>query len=185
MEQRKDAWELAADAVRDAFSWASAQVAIVLDNVEAANAALHFNVSMDAQVLATINAIVFAMMIVIFSQPLSIRTGVVELKETNQVSTDPVHAPRVAYNDGVQIAGWFCLTSTLLMLWYRPIETCAFGCTAAADDRLMVFASGLTMFGGFAGTIVFIARFCVLSIRASEAQRDSGPPSSGFVPSAR
>jgi len=138
---------------------------------------LHLDEGIDPQVLATINAIVAAMMVVIFSVPGATRAHAVKLPRTRRNIIDPEDAPRVAYNESVARAGWCCLASTLLMTVHRPFQKCLLGCTGSGDETLIVVASLLTAFGCFWGSFHFLMRYVQINLSDKRIA-----PTSGFTP---
>ena len=164
------------------IKWWLAQAEAVSANLSFAVQVLRLDLAIDLQALATINAIVVAMMVVIFSRPESVRTGVLSLKATGRATADPADAPRIAYNDGVLTAGWFCLASTLIMTVYRPAGTCGASCQPDSEQWMLAVASALTMFGAFAGSLVFVFRFFLLRILDAPPRTSGG--GSDFIPSA-
>ncbi len=142
--------------VQGGADWAGQQASIVGTKLTMWAIWFRLTESMDAEVLATINAIVAAMMVVIFSQPENIRGAIIELKRSGRVTADPADAPRIAYNEAVMISGWLCIASTLIMTVYRPGES--------EGQILLVVASLVTMIGCFSGTLFFLYRYVQLKV---------------------
>ena len=138
-------------------AWLADQLAVVWENLLLMIDVMHLDVPVNSEVLATINAIVLAMMVVTFSHPEPDRTGAVKLARVGVLTAAPSTELRIAYNDSVGIAGWGCLFSTLLMLIHRDVEI-----NGVEQEGLMAVASVLTALGGFVGTAIFMVRYTSL-----------------------